>query len=151
MGKSGEATVHIDAPPERVYGMVSDVTRMGEWSPETYECEWVEGATGPAVGAKFKGRNKQGIMKWSTTPEVIAADPGREFAFVTKMGGREATRWRYRFEPADGGTKVTESWEEIWSPLPMRAFSVATRRYQKLDGGIRATLDRLKAAAETGS
>ena len=150
MGKSGEATIHIDAPPERVYEMISDVTRMGEWSPETYQCEWVGGATGPALGAKFKGRNKQGIMKWSTTPEVIAADPGREFAFVTKMGSREATRWRYRLAAADGGTDVTESWEEVWSPAPMRMFNGLLRRYKKLDEGVQATLQRLKAAAEAG-
>src|SRR5438067_13595274 len=94
----GEAKVHIDAPPESVYALVSDVTRMGEWSPECYAADWVDGATGPAVGAKFKGRNKQGFMRWSTTPEVIAADPGREFAFKTRE-----TTWRYQFEPAGTG------------------------------------------------
>jgi uncharacterized protein YndB with AHSA1/START domain len=148
MDERGEASIHIDAPPERVYALVSDVTRMGEWSPETFHCEWVDGATGPTVGARFKGRNKQGLLRWSTTPEVIAADPGREFSFVTKMGDREATRWRYRMEPSGGGTELTESWETVSSPAPMKLFGTVFRRDQKLNDGIRQTLERIKAAAE---
>jgi hypothetical protein len=54
---------------------------MGEWSPETYSCTWIHGATGSVVGARFKGRNRRGLLRWSNTPEVIAAESGREFAF----------------------------------------------------------------------
>ena len=56
--------------------MVSDVTRMGEWSPETIRCTWIDGATGPAVGARFKGTNRRGIFRWSTKPEIVVADRG---------------------------------------------------------------------------
>ena len=151
MADRGQERIHIDAPPERVYALISDVTRMGEWSPETYECEWVDGATGPAVGARFKGKNRQGIMKWSTTPEVVVADPGREFTFVTKMGSKEQTRWRYVMEPAaGGGTEVTESWEALSNPLPLRVFAKVFNRDAKLAEGMRTTLQRLKAAAEAG-
>ena len=72
-GTTGEASVVIAASPDVVYGVVSDVTRMGEWSPETVACEWIEGATGPSVGARFKGTNKRGIARWSTKPKVVAA------------------------------------------------------------------------------
>jgi hypothetical protein len=149
MSDRGEVTVHVDAPPEVVYALVSDVTRMGEWSPETYKAEWIDGATGPAVGARFKGYNRAGPARWSTTPEVIAADPGREFAFVTKLRSREMTRWRYVLRAAEGGgTDVTESWEEVWSPLPLRLGGKLLNRPQKLNDGMRETLERIKDAAE---
>ena len=67
-GTRGEASVRVAAAPEKVYELVSDVTRMGEWSPETTSAEWIDGATGPAVGARFKGRNRNGVARWSTTP-----------------------------------------------------------------------------------
>ena len=145
-------TVHVDAPPERVYALISDVTRMGEWSPECQRCEWQEGATGPAVGAKFKGWNKQGFMRWSTVAEIKAADPGREFAFSTSSGGKESTRWRYRMTPSDGGTDVTESYEAVYVPTYVKfAERLFMRdRPQQLERGMQATLERLKAAAEAG-
>jgi uncharacterized protein YndB with AHSA1/START domain len=150
MAHSGEVTVHIDASPTRVYEMVSDVTQMGRWSPECVKCEWRDGASAPVVGARFKGSNKSGMARWSTTAEVTAADPGREFAFVTKAGERESTRWKYVFTPAGGGTDVTESYESIWTPGFVRVLErlfVRDREGQLADG-MRSTLDRLKAAAE---
>ena len=151
MSEAGEVTVHVDAPPERVYELVSNVTRMGEWSPECYRCEWQGGASGPAVGARFKGWNKQGVIKWSTTAEVKAADPGREFAFSTMGGDREQTRWRYRLEPSGGGTDVTESYEAIHTPWPVKMAEkvIMRNRPEQLQKGMRATLDRLKAVAES--
>ena len=52
-------TVHIAAPPDRIWELLSDVTKIGRYSPETFEAEWLEGATGPAVGAKFRGHVKR--------------------------------------------------------------------------------------------
>ena len=69
-------TVHMDAPPDRVWDLVSDVTRIGKYSPETFEAEWPDGATGPAVGAKFRGhvkRNRKGPIYWTTC--VVSASP----------------------------------------------------------------------------
>jgi uncharacterized protein YndB with AHSA1/START domain len=153
MAPIAEATVHVDAPPERVYGLISDVTRMGEWSPECYRCEWVGGATGPEPGARFKGSNKQGWMKWSTTAEVDVADPGREFTFSTRSGDKVSTRWSYRMAAAGGGTDVTESCEEVWTPFYVRIAekTVMRNRPAQLQQGIRTTLERVKAAAESGT
>ena len=152
-GATGQARVHIDAPPERVYALVSDVTRMGEWSPETVRCEWIGGATGPAVGARFKGSNKRGIARWSTKPEVVAADPGREFAFVTRSRG-PSTRWTYRFEAAaDGGTDAMESFE-LLDDLTLiirvadRYVMGITDRKADLESGMQLTLERIKRVAE---
>jgi uncharacterized protein YndB with AHSA1/START domain len=150
VSERGEVTVHIDAPAERVYELVSDVTRMGEWSPECVKCEWQGDATGPAVGARFRGSNRQGIARWSTTAEVVRAEPGREFAFTTKMGQRDITRWRYVFTPTNGGTDVTESFESAYTPFFVRVAerTVMRNRPSQLETGMRTTLERLKAAAE---
>src|SRR5437899_4400364 len=112
-GTRGELRLHIDVPPEKLYDLISDVTRMGEWSPETVRCQWIGGTSGPAVGARFKGTNKRRIFRWSTKPEVVAAERGREFSFVTKSRG-PSTKWTYRFEPTSGGgTDLVESFELV--------------------------------------
>jgi uncharacterized protein YndB with AHSA1/START domain len=152
-GTTGAATVHIEAPPEKVYAFVSDITRMGEWSPETVKAEWVDGATGPAVGARFKGTNKNGVFRWSTKPLVITADDGREFAFKTDWRGKDSTKWSYRFEPDGAGTKVTESFE-ILNDVP--GFITFAERYlmrikdrkADLERGMQQTLQRIKAAVQ---
>lgn len=154
----GEQTIHIDAPPERLWHMVSDVTRMGEWSPVTYRCRWIKDATGPEVGAMFKGHNRQGPARWSTACRVTEAEPGKVFEFVVTdtpfslgMRGKPHTRWRYEFEHDGIGSKVTESYEVISLPPVMRPFSFVVRA---LDGqrrsGVHTTLERLKATAEEG-
>jgi uncharacterized protein YndB with AHSA1/START domain len=141
----GEATIHIDATPEAVYALVSDITRMGEWSPECVKAEWVNGATGPAVGARFKGHNRSGrFIRWSTTPEIVAVEPGREFSFKTKE-----TIWRYRFVPAHGGTDVYESFETIHYGKAMQLVAPERKREPAMVTGMQETLRRLKDAAES--
>lgn len=152
-GTTGSATVHIDAPPEKVYAVVSDITRMGEWSPETVKAEWIDGATGPAVGARFKGTNKHGVFRWSTKPTVVTADEGHQFAFKTDWRGKDSTKWSYTFGPDDGGTKVTESFE-ILNDVPgfltfvERYFMRIKDRKADLESGMQKTLARLRAAVE---
>ena len=154
-GAKGQVSLHVNASPEELYALVSDVTRMGEWSPETVRCQWLDGATGPAVGARFKGSNRRGIMRWSTKPRVVAAEPGREFAFVAGLmiSPREMTKWRYEFQPApDGGTDVTESFEMVddlpwYVSIGERIMGIKDRKAD-LEAGVRQTLERIKAAAE---
>ncbi len=148
--RKGSASCHIDAPPERVYQLVSDVTQMGEWSPETTKAEWIDGATGPAAGARFKGSNKLGIFRWSTKPTVEVADAGREFTFVTTNGSgkKKYTRWSYKLTPSGGGTDVEESWEELAQLAVIGRFMMNDGRQRGLNEGCAQTLERIKAAAE---
>jgi uncharacterized protein YndB with AHSA1/START domain len=149
-----EVSIEIDAPPERVYGLLADLTRMGDWSPETVRCEWVGGATEPRPGARFKGHNRRGVRRWTTTGEIVVAEPGRELAWdVTSVFGLPVARWRYRFEPtAAGGTLATESTEDrrggLMKILGRVASGVADRETHNAEG-MRQTLARLKAAAES--
>ena len=150
-GTIGEAHVHIDASPEKVYGVVTDITRMGGWSPETVKCEWIDGASCAAVGARFKGSNKHGAARWSTKPEVIAAEPGKEFAFV--VNGE--VRWTYRFAPEGEGTRVTESFELLtdtrWYYKAAQRWMMGVKdRKADLERGMAETLQHIKQAVEAG-
>ena len=149
---SDSQQIVINADPERIYGLISDLPRMGEWSPECERVEWTDGSTTAAVGARFTGHNRGGpfrLMRWSRRGRVLAADPGREFAFVTEEGGRESTVWRYRFEPVAGGTRVTESYQVRWIPTWARIIDVPTNRHRELREAMKHTLRRLQGAAET--
>lgn len=139
----GSATVHIAAPADTLWGMVSDVTRMGEWSPETVAAEWVDGATAPAVGVRFKGRNKDGRLRWSTKPKIVECETGKVFAFDTGT-----TKWTYRFAPAGDGTEVTESFETYKYNPVLKLIASPKKRQPHLQEGIEQTLARLKSVAE---
>src|SRR4051812_12474080 len=113
----GQAHVQIAARPDIVYDLITDVTRMGERSPECYRCEWLDDATGPELGTRFKGYNRIGPIRWATTSVITKAEPGREFAFTVVNGrGREETQWRYLIESNESGSSVTESYQFLWCP-----------------------------------
>jgi Polyketide cyclase / dehydrase and lipid transport len=141
----------INSTPERIYDLVADLPRMGEWSPECRSVEWEGETSGPAEGASFVGHNRGGpfaLLRWSRRGRVLVADRGREFAFVTEEGGRESTEWRYRFEVTDGGTLVTESYAVKWIPTWARIIDVPTNRHRELQVGMAHTLGQLRRAAE---
>jgi uncharacterized protein YndB with AHSA1/START domain len=144
-------TVHVDAPPEQVWGLVSDVTNTGRFSPETLECEWIEGSTGPEVGARFRGhvkRNGRGPMYW-TKCTVVASEPGKEFSFVVGTTEKHPMTWGYRFEAAGGGTDVTEFYD-LAEHLPLKLYwsLFGKARGRTNARNMQATLERIKADAE---
>lgn len=100
-------SLFINATPGEVYAAVSDVTRMGEWSPVCKACWW-ENDGGPSVGSTFMGRNEADGRTWETQSTVVFADEGERFGFSLNQG---RVFWIYSMEPADGGTTLTESWE----------------------------------------
>jgi hypothetical protein len=148
-GMQGSKTIHIEAQPQALWSMVSDVTRMGHWSPETHEAEWVDGAAGPTVGARFKGHNQRGRAKWSTTCTVTASDPGREFSFVVGTPEKPKTTWSYRFVASGSGTDVTESWQAERYGFLSRLITGPEKATTALNDGITKTLERLQGAAES--
>jgi uncharacterized protein YndB with AHSA1/START domain len=149
----GSVTVHVAAPAERIWSLLADITRIGEFSPETFEAEWLGGANSPQVGARFRGhvrRNGRGPVYW-TTCTVIACDPGREFAFT--VGGRDKplNTWCYLLAPGLDGTDVTESFELTDTPFLRLYWTLAGRwRMRTNVNGMRTTLERVKAVAEAG-
>jgi len=148
----GSVTVHMAAPADLIWDLVSDVTRVGEFSPETFEAEWLGGASSPEAGARFRGhvrRNGRGPVYW-TACTVAACDPGREFAFtVAGPGGKTVNTWRYQLEPTADGTDVTESFELPDTLLTRLYWMVAgTARGRTNINGMRVTLEKMKAIAE---
>lgn len=145
-----EVSREIAAAPTAVWDLVADVTRMGDWSPETTSAKWLGASAGPAVGARFKGRNQAGPNKWSTKPTVTACERGQVFGF--KVPGAGETNWRYDFEPTADGTLVTESVVQS-RPTPW-FIRLLQKRAGIADRGadvrqkMVATLDNLAATAE---
>jgi uncharacterized protein YndB with AHSA1/START domain len=144
-------TVHMTAPAEKIWELVSDITKIGRYSPETFEGEWLEGATGPAVGAKFRGhvkRNGKGPIYW-TTCTVLTSEPGREFSFGVGASDNPLNVWSYRLEPAGDGTDVTESFR-LAPKLPLRLYWAlfGWSRGRTNRNGMRTTLERIKAEVE---
>lgn len=151
-GLRESGSVVVDRPPGDLYDMVSDVTRMGEWSPVCKACWWEEGDTA-RVGAWFTGRNELPERTWETRSEVVAADRGREFAFVVETTG---TRWGYTFDAVEGGTELTETW--VFPPEGEAVFrerfgddaqAQVDNRRDTARLGIAATLAAIKRAAES--
>jgi uncharacterized protein YndB with AHSA1/START domain len=147
-------TVHMDAPAEKIFELVSDVTQIGKFSPETFEAEWLDGASGPAVGAKFRGhvkRNGIGPIYW-TTCEVTICEQDRDFAFAVGGAGAGAkivNTWRYQLEPSGEGTDVSESFE-LHDVLPLRLYWVIFGHWRGRTNrrGMQTTLERIKAVVE---
>jgi len=147
-----EISRDIAAPPEAVYAAISDVTRMGEWSPECHACEWHEGFDGPAVGATFDGHNRNGEKEWTTQGKVIEADPGRAFAFECSMMDFHFSTWGYRIEPTDAGCRVTEWTENLlpdWAMDNAKEISGIDDRPARNRQTMSGTLERLAAALES--
>lgn len=149
----GSVTVHMDAPVDQVWDLVSDVTRIGEFSPETLEAEWTHGADGPEVGARFRGhvkRNQRGPTYWSNC-RVTVYEPEEEFAFDVVAGDTVLNSWGYRLEAADGGTDVTEYFR-LPATLPTRIywFLLGWARGRTNEQGMRTTLERMRAVLESG-
>lgn len=142
--------VTIDRAPADVYAAVTDVARMGEWSPECVGGRWLPPMMGPQVGARFEGDNvaKIGpltVKKWTTESEVTASVPGELFEFISA----DYTRWRYEFIEIGGATRVTESFQyEPYEGFQKFLYDTLLKRQQAMVKGMQQTLDRMKALLE---
>jgi uncharacterized protein YndB with AHSA1/START domain len=142
----------IAAPAEQVWAMVSDVTRMGEWSPENEGAEWMGGATGPHAGAKFRGSNRNGKKKWKSVATIVTAEPGRKFSFHVSFGPFSVAEWGYAFESTPTGCRVTETWvdQRAWFFKPISGMGTGVPdRATHNRAGMEKTLERLAAVAES--
>lgn len=144
----------IAADPGRVWRMISDITRMGEWSPESTGGSWVRGATGPAVGARFRGSNRAGWRFWVTWCTVTDCVPGRVFAFDVDALGLAVAHWRYEIEPTGDGCIVRETWRDrrggLVTALGKPISGVADRAAHNRQG-MQQTLENLARAAAGAS
>jgi uncharacterized protein YndB with AHSA1/START domain len=147
---TGFATTTITAPITEVYAAVTDVTRMGEWSPECTACRWVDDATGPTVGAEFEGDNVAALgpitlKRWTTTSKVLDAEPNVSFEFIAEG----YSTWRYEFAEQDGATVVTESFSyPPYAGWQKWVYDRLLNRQKAMTKGMQSTLDRIKQSLE---
>lgn len=154
MGQEISVDRVIAASPAALWARVSDLAQMGQLSPENNGGTWLGSATGPAVGARFKGDNRNGKKRWSTTAKVVEAEAGRVFAFDVTAGPFKIARWTYRFEPTGGGCRVTEVWSDQRGWLATRLgkpVSGVEDRVSHNRATMVATLDRLAEVSEAAS
>ena len=149
-GTHREASIDIQASPEAVYDLVSDLPRMGEWSPENIGGAWQGGGSGQ-VGDRFLGHNRAGERAWSVPVMVTVAKRGRCFEFVTHPDDGPYVRWTYRLEPSGSSTRVTEIWDVEQLPPAMQQATPeqleARARYT--EDMLINTLAAIKATAES--
>ncbi|MEE2851588.1 MAG: SRPBCC family protein [Actinomycetota bacterium] len=145
-----QATVQIDAQPDVVYRLITDLPTLAELAEEAVAMEWRKGdAVTP--GAVFTGQNKSGSRSWSTKCTVTDAEPGRRFAFDVSHTVFPIARWQYDIAAAGDGCEVTErTWDRRpgwFRKVAGRATGVADRAAANTEH-IRLTLQRLKQRAE---
>ena len=147
----GEVTLRMEAPPERVWALVSDVTRIGEFSPETVEARWARGSTGPEVGARFKGhvkRNGVGPTYW-TPCRVTRCVTDEVFEFAVSTDDVTVNNWGYRIEADGTGSRVTEYFRLEPKPsLRLYSLLLGKLRGRTNEKGMRTTLERMKEVVE---
>ena len=147
-------SVRMQAPAAAIYDIVSDVTRTPELSPEIVDCTWLDGATGPVVGARFKARNKMpNRPTFSNKPVVTAAERGRVFSFARTEPFGGTVEWTYRFEPEGDATVVTESYD-VTKPVSRIGWFIISGLFGRKDrqtdlrSGMEQTLARLRSLVE---
>jgi uncharacterized protein YndB with AHSA1/START domain len=148
-----EESVTISAPPEKVWELVTDITKMGQFSPSNTGGKWLGGVSGPQVGAKFLGFNKRGLARWITRCQVIECDKPSRFAFRV---AENKLQWGFRLEPNGADGTVLTQWRHRAEPTPGSARLAAKLIFRgKIDSemteGMRNTLAAIKAVAERES
>ena len=156
-----EVSVRFEASPERVWDLVTDISRIGEFSLEAVGAEWVHGATGPAVGACFVGQNKVGDLEWSRVCMVVASERPRMFAYVVgdRFDGSRTGRWSYELTSDGDGTIVRQCFEHEATGRsgvrlraerdPARAGEIVSARTKYLEENMAITLEAMRAVLET--
>lgn len=152
---TASAQLEVDAAPEEVYALISDLPGLSRVAAEFDRGTWLDGVAEAGVGARFRGHNRRAWRRWTTTARVTAADPGRRFVFdVRSFAGIPVSRWRYDIEPTATGCRVTErTWDlrPAWfRPLTNLVTGVRDRGAEN-QRNMEHTLRQLKAAAEAGA
>jgi uncharacterized protein YndB with AHSA1/START domain len=151
MRRSCEARIDIAAPPASVWAVVTDVTRVGEWSGECRGCEWVGGARAAVVGARFRGHNRRLLARWTRTNQVFAADEPHRFVWRTMPGGvyPDSVEWEVALEERGSGTSVRLSFSVITIPRAMElVIDAFMPPHRDRTDDLAGDLGRLKALVE---
>ena len=153
-----EVSTWIDATPQRVWDLASDISVIAESSAELQRVEWAEGFDKPCVGARFIGHNKhRAIGEWSSTSEIVEYEPQRQMVWAVGDASNPAASWRMSLTPENGGTRLTE-WAQMGpapsglsmaiDAMPDKEQKIVHNRLCEFESGMQATLAHIKQAAE---
>lgn len=153
-----EVRTWIDASPRRVWELVSDIQLMPRLSEELQSIEWLGGASGAAVGARFVGRSKHDALgEWATTSEVIECEPERVLAWAVEDPANPTAVWRFRLEPSAGGTELSQ-WMQLGpgrsglsyaiDRMPDKEQKIVFVRMREFEQNMTFTLEQIKKLAE---
>jgi uncharacterized protein YndB with AHSA1/START domain len=155
-----EVRTWIDAPPERVWALVSDIALMPRTSGELQSVSWLDGATAPAPGARFLGRSRhEAFGEWTTTSTITECEPCHVFAWAVTDPAEPSAVWRFRLHPGDGGTELSQ-WMQMgpgrsglsaaMDRMPDKEQKIVFVRLRECERNMTATLDHIKRLAEAG-
>jgi uncharacterized protein YndB with AHSA1/START domain len=153
-----EVPIEIDAPPERVWAIVSDIEVMPGASPELQAVEWLDDRSGPGLGARFAGHNRhEAFGEWSTTSVIVEYDPPRVFAWAVGDPEQPSATWRFSLEPRDDGT-LLRYWVQMGpgrsglsfaiDQMPDKEQKIVFVRMREFEANMGATLATIKRLAE---
>ncbi|OJF84389.1 hypothetical protein NS14008_17465 [Nocardia seriolae] len=148
----GRHEVHTRAAPEAVWQVLAEVTRIGEWSHECLRAEWLDGATAPAVRARFRGYSRSGFMRWSRVCEFTVVDPPHELVWITHGGiYGDTTEWRFRLEPRESGTRIVQQYRVLSLPVWFdRLVHLTVPAHHDRDPALQSDLVRLADLCSEG-
>jgi hypothetical protein len=137
----------IDADAGAIYARIADVSTAGDRSVECRSCEWLPGVAPGTVGARFRGRNRSALARWSRVCEVTEAEPGRRFSFRTVPERFDPTRadsttWSYLLVPEETGTRVPHAYRIKW------LYGQLFPQHRDVRPQMRHTLETLRAELE---
>jgi uncharacterized protein YndB with AHSA1/START domain len=153
MRRQCEASVNVVASPEAIWAVISDVTRVGEWSGECRGCSWVDGSESVTSGAHFRGRNRRGGFRWTRLNEVTRVDPPRMLAWRTlpRAPYVDSVEWRVSLAQHGTATSVTESFEVLKMPRLMEwLIGLLFPPHRDRTADLKDDLERLKYVVESG-
>lgn len=153
-----EVQAWIAAPQERVWEVVSDIALMPRMSSELQSVEWLDGANGPAPGARFVGRSKhKALGEWATTSHIVEFEPPRVFAWAVEDPEHPTAIWRFSLEPRDGGTRLRQ-WMQMGPArsglsfaidrMPDKEQKIVFVRMREFEDNMGVTVDAIKKLAE---
>ncbi|HVH23462.1 MAG TPA: SRPBCC family protein [Pseudonocardia sp.] len=159
-GPTTEATVLVAAPPARVWPLVSDIFLIATVSRELQEVQWLPGCAGPALGARFRGRNfHPQVGEWTTISHVVEYDPPRAFAWAVEDPHQPAALWRFELVPHGEGTELRQrarlgpgpsNLTSIIELMPDKEERIVAGRLREFRAGMEANLSAIKERAEAG-
>jgi uncharacterized protein YndB with AHSA1/START domain len=155
---TASAEVRIEAPPEQVWALVSDIFLMPELSSELQEVAWLDGATGPAAGHRFTGRSAHPAMgEWETVSTVTECDPPHRFAWAVGDPARPSATWRFTLKP-DGNGTLLEQWYQMGparsglniaiDAMPDKEQKIVFVRLREHETSMKHNLEAIKARSE---